>query len=212
MPVEGGFYRWVRAGFGDFWGFLAGWWNWSASFLLGSVYAVAQFADYLGFYFPELTGMAALDRFAGHRSPSSPTSMCVAFNWWGNSPPRWSSFILLPVLVLVVIGLAHWHHNPFCSRGAAASAILPRLRRRSGDWALALFRLRTAFHRRRRSGRPAAQLSSGAGAGCAHVDRRLFPAHAGLARRARPTVSNWHTRYFPTAAPTSLPAPGWARG
>ena len=36
MPVEGGFYRWVRAGFGDFWGFLAGWWNWCASFLLGS--------------------------------------------------------------------------------------------------------------------------------------------------------------------------------
>ena len=55
MPVEGGFYRWVRAGFGDLWGFLAGWWNWSASFLLGSVYAV-QFADYLRFYFPELIG------------------------------------------------------------------------------------------------------------------------------------------------------------
>src|ERR1700733_7171475 len=49
VPVEGGFYRWVRAGFGDFWGFLAGWWNWCASFLLGAVYAV-QFSDYLGFY------------------------------------------------------------------------------------------------------------------------------------------------------------------
>src|SRR5882757_9663194 len=55
MPVEGGFYRWVRVGFGDLWGFLAGWWNWSASFLLGSVYAV-QVDDYLGFYFPQLTG------------------------------------------------------------------------------------------------------------------------------------------------------------
>jgi amino acid transporter len=32
MPVQGGFYRWVRAAFGDFWGFLAGWWNWTASF------------------------------------------------------------------------------------------------------------------------------------------------------------------------------------
>src|SRR6266404_2928427 len=30
MPVQGGFYRWVRAAFGDFWGFLAGWWNWTA--------------------------------------------------------------------------------------------------------------------------------------------------------------------------------------
>ena len=46
MPVEGGFYRWTRAAFGDFWGFLAGWWNWSASFLLGGAYAVL-FADYL---------------------------------------------------------------------------------------------------------------------------------------------------------------------
>src|SRR5436305_9680232 len=40
MPVEGGFYRWTRAAFGDFWGFLAGWWNWCASFLLGALYAV----------------------------------------------------------------------------------------------------------------------------------------------------------------------------
>ena len=31
MPVEGGFYRWTRAAFGDFWGFLAGWWNWSGA-------------------------------------------------------------------------------------------------------------------------------------------------------------------------------------
>src|SRR6266481_6661124 len=55
MPVEGGFYRWTRAAFGDFWGFLAGWWNWCASFLLGALYAVL-FTDYLAFYFPQLTG------------------------------------------------------------------------------------------------------------------------------------------------------------
>ena len=40
LPVEGGFYRWVRAAFGDFWGFLAGWWNWTGTFLLNSVYGV----------------------------------------------------------------------------------------------------------------------------------------------------------------------------
>ena len=55
MPVEGGFYRWTRAAFGDFWGFLAGWWNWCASFLLGALYAVL-FTDYLSFYFPGLVG------------------------------------------------------------------------------------------------------------------------------------------------------------
>jgi len=53
--VEGGFYRWVRAAFGDFWGFQAGWWNWSASFLLGGTYGVLT-ADYLTFFFPGLVG------------------------------------------------------------------------------------------------------------------------------------------------------------
>src|SRR6266478_2786209 len=37
MPVEGGFYRWVRAGFGDFWGFLAGWRHWVVSLAMVAV-------------------------------------------------------------------------------------------------------------------------------------------------------------------------------
>ncbi len=111
MPVEGGFYRWVRAGFGDFWGFLAGWWNWSASFLLGSVYAV-QFADYLGFYFPQLVGwrhwvvslaMVAVITYINVRGIQMVGKFATALEL----------FILLPVLVLVVMGLAKWHHNPF---------------------------------------------------------------------------------------------------
>ena len=61
IPVEGGFYRWVRASHGDFWGFLAGWWNWSASWLLAASYAVL-FADYLAIYFPGLVGLEALSR------------------------------------------------------------------------------------------------------------------------------------------------------
>ena len=111
MPVEGGFYRWVRAGFGDFWGFLAGWWNWCASFLLGSVYAV-QFADYLGFYFPELTGWR-------HYIVSLAIVAVITYinvrgiQMVGKFATVLELFILLPVLVLVVIGLAKWHHNPF---------------------------------------------------------------------------------------------------
>ena len=111
MPVEGGFYRWVRAGFGDLWGFLAGWWNWCASFLLGAAYAV-QFSDYLGFYFPQLTGWR-------HYIVSL---LIVALITWinvrgieavGKFATALEIFILLPVIVLVVMGLAHWKHNPF---------------------------------------------------------------------------------------------------
>jgi len=111
MPVEGGFYRWSRAAFGNFWGFLAGWWNWSASFLLGAVYAV-QFSDYLGFYLPWLTGwkhyvisllVVALITWINVRGIDAVGKFATALE----------IFILLPVLVMVIMGLAKWKHNPF---------------------------------------------------------------------------------------------------
>lgn len=111
MPVEGGFYRWARAGFGDLWGFLAGWWNWCASFLLGAAYAV-QFSDYFSFYLPQLTGWK-------HYAVSL---LVIALITWinvrgidavGKFATALELFILLPVLVLVVIGFAKWRHNPF---------------------------------------------------------------------------------------------------
>jgi amino acid transporter len=111
MPVEGGFYRWVRAGYGDFWGFLAGWWNWCASFLLGAVYAV-QFSDYLGFYIPSLTGWK-------HYAVSLAIVVLITYinvrgiEAVGKFATGLELFILLPVVVLVVMGLAKWKHNPF---------------------------------------------------------------------------------------------------
>ena len=111
MPVEGGFYRWTRAGFGDFWGFLAGWWNWSASFVLGGAYSVL-FTDYLGFYFPQLTGwkhylvslaLIALITYVNVRGIQMVGKLATVLEM----------FILLPVLVLCVAGFAKWKHNPF---------------------------------------------------------------------------------------------------
>ena len=43
-------------------------------------------------------------------------------------------FILLPVLVLVVIGLAKWHHNPFVPVVPPHQPTFQRVRRRAGDW------------------------------------------------------------------------------
>jgi len=111
MPVQGGFYRWTRAAFGDFWGFLAGWWNWSASFLLGSSYAVL-FADYFSYYFPQITGWK-------HWIVSV---LLVALIAWlnvrgiqmvGKAATLFEVFIFIPVITMVVIGLSKWHHNPF---------------------------------------------------------------------------------------------------
>jgi len=111
MPVEGGFYRWTRAAFGDFWGFLAGWWNWSASFLLGGAYAVL-FTDYLAYYFPHMTWWE-------HYLIS--LALIILLTWVnvrgiqmvGQVATGLEIFIFIPVMIMIILGLAHWHQNPF---------------------------------------------------------------------------------------------------
>jgi amino acid transporter len=111
MPVEGGFYRWVRTSFGNFWGFLAGWWNWSASWLLGASYAVL-FTDYLANYFPSLAGWK-------HYLVSLALISLLAYinirgiRMVGMVATILEFSVLLPVLVLCGIAAAKWHHNPF---------------------------------------------------------------------------------------------------
>ena len=111
IPVEGGFYRWVRAGYGSFWGFLAGWWNWSASWLLGASYAVL-FTDYLAIYFPSLVGwkhylvsLALISLFAYINIRGIQMVGLVA--------TILEFSVLIPILLLCGIAAAQWHHNPF---------------------------------------------------------------------------------------------------
>lgn len=111
IPVEGGFYRWVRASHGDFWGFLTGWWNWSASWLLGASYAVL-FTDYLATYFPALVGwkhyaisLVLIALFA-YINVHGIQMVGIAATILGIS-------VLAPVAVLCIIAATKWHHNPF---------------------------------------------------------------------------------------------------
>src|SRR5205814_1963366 len=111
IPVEGGFYRWVRAAFGDFWGFLAGWWNWSASFLLAAAYAVLT-TDYLSFYFTAIVGWK-------HHLVSVIIIATIAWinargiQMVGAVSTVLELFVLLVIATLCAIGAAKWHHNPF---------------------------------------------------------------------------------------------------
>jgi amino acid transporter len=111
IPVEGGFYRWVRRSFGDFWGFLAGWWNWTASWLLGGSYAVL-FSDYLANYFPFLAGWK-------HYAVSVALISLLAYvnirgiQMVGALATVLEISVLIPVLLLCLIGAVRWHYNPF---------------------------------------------------------------------------------------------------
>jgi len=110
LPVQGGFYRWSRAAFGDFWGFQCGWWNWTGTFLLNSLYGVLLM-DYLSAYFPWITGNV---KWAG-----ACVALCVLayLNARGIQVAGWLSIALLvlvmiPVGWLCIVAAFHWRYNP----------------------------------------------------------------------------------------------------
>jgi amino acid transporter len=111
IPVEGGFYRWVRAAFGDFWGFQAGWWNWSSSFLLGGTYGVLT-ADYFANFFPGLAGWK-------HYAIALTVIALIGYinvrgiQMVGGVATILEIAILVPVVLLCGIAATKWRHNPF---------------------------------------------------------------------------------------------------
>src|SRR5512135_3835453 len=59
MPVEGGYYHWLKKAFGPFVGFLGGWMNWVVSWVDVSIYPVLA-AYYLGYFIPALRNGATI--------------------------------------------------------------------------------------------------------------------------------------------------------
>ncbi|GAA4337975.1 amino acid permease [Mucilaginibacter gynuensis] len=53
MPVEGGYYKWVKNTLGTRWGFYEGWWTWLYTFVDLAIYPVL-FVEYATFFFPGL--------------------------------------------------------------------------------------------------------------------------------------------------------------
>ena len=59
MPVEGGYYHWLKKAFGPFVGFMGGWMNWVVSWVDVSIYPVWA-AYYLGYFIPALRNGATI--------------------------------------------------------------------------------------------------------------------------------------------------------
>jgi amino acid transporter len=53
MPVEGGYYEWVKKGLGIQWAFMEGCWTWLYSFVDLAIYPVL-FVEYAAFFFPQI--------------------------------------------------------------------------------------------------------------------------------------------------------------
>ncbi len=53
MPVNGGYYQWVKRALGTRWGFYEGYWTWLYTFVDLAIYPVL-FVEYASFFFPDL--------------------------------------------------------------------------------------------------------------------------------------------------------------
>jgi amino acid transporter len=111
LPVQGGFYRWTRAAFGDFWGFQCGWWNWVGTFLLNSLYGVLVM-DYLVHYLP---GLSASAKWAG---ACAVLAIFVCLNIRGIQVSGWIATamlaaVLIPVIELCLVSIFHLRYSPF---------------------------------------------------------------------------------------------------
>ncbi|HEU4401413.1 MAG TPA: APC family permease [Candidatus Polarisedimenticolia bacterium] len=115
FPVEGGYYRWIRHVFGDFWGFQAGWWAWMGGLFDGALYAslVAEYSmPFVNAWLP-----AAWTQPARHLVALLVIVGCTWANLRGIQIVGWSSlvfalFIISPFALLCGLGLLHWTHNP----------------------------------------------------------------------------------------------------
>jgi len=164
IPVEGGFYRWVRAGFADFWGFLAGWWNWTASFLLAAAYAVLfadYLTDYLSFYFGSVDGWGALRDCVG-ACCGDLLRECAGHPRGGRGLDDTGSFCACGCGRAVRGCGAGVAAQSVFAAGAAACAKVSSFRCRAGVGVEALLGLRATFERGGRSEESAKDLSASA--------------------------------------------------
>ena len=110
LPVEGGYYQWVKRAFGRFWGFWNGWLSWAYSLIDMAIYPVLLL-QYLHFFLP---GLGPLDGWL----------LALALIWgatWlnlrgspvvGTASGWFVALVLVPFGVLAAVALARWMEQP----------------------------------------------------------------------------------------------------
>jgi amino acid transporter len=110
IPEDGGLYRWSRRALGEFMGFQTGWW-WVLSIFVDSAVYIALTVDYAQSWF-HLTNwerwilavvLIAIFAYVNIRGLQLAAWVLVLLQ----------VIVLVPFVALAVLGLAHWHHNPF---------------------------------------------------------------------------------------------------
>ena len=116
IPVEGGYYQWVKAGMGRFWGYQEAFWSWLTTWVDMAIYPVL-FADFLSVYW-QPAGAGANTLFTlGPVEFDVHWLVCLAVIWpltylnirgartVGDSSLIFMVILLIPFIILVAIGL-----------------------------------------------------------------------------------------------------------
>jgi len=106
LPLEGGYYQWVKRAFGRFWGFWNGWLSWVYSLLDMAIYPVLLI-QYLHFFAPDLTRL---------ESWLIACAMIWGATWLnlrgtrvvGGASGAFVALVLAPFCVLTVVAAARW--------------------------------------------------------------------------------------------------------
>ncbi|HEY2581717.1 MAG TPA: APC family permease [Mucilaginibacter sp.] len=109
MPVEGGYYKWVKHALGQRWGFYEGWWTWLYTFIDLAIYP-GLFVLYASFFFPSLMALRIL---------RIPLCLCIiwisaAINILGIVPVGRTSLILGAAVLtpfIILFALFLYHHT-----------------------------------------------------------------------------------------------------
>jgi amino acid transporter len=127
MPVEGGYYEWVKRGLGIRWAFFEGWWTWLYTFVDLAIYPVF-FIEYASFFFPQIEV---------YRTP-----VCLAVIWInaalnirgivpvGKTALVLTGAVMFPFLILFFTGFLHpeysapHHHSGISSLSMALFTIM----------------------------------------------------------------------------------------
>ena len=118
IPVEGGYYHWVKRGLGKFFGFQEAMLSWVCSFVDMAIYPVL-FTSYLQSLVASVAPGAHVLFRIGHLTFDTNWVICVAVivvftavnllgaGWVGESSILFAVLCLLPMLLLSVVGIAH---------------------------------------------------------------------------------------------------------
>lgn len=118
MPVQGGYYAWVKRALGPFWGFQEGWLSWVTSFVDMAIYPVL-FADYLSTLLVQQFDFHLIEQ---NQWVHWGVTLIVIwlFTWLnirgaksiGDSSNLFGLFILAPFAMMSVVGLIKLALNP----------------------------------------------------------------------------------------------------